>query len=194
MRPCKKRGLDKLRFPNTPVGSFGQWGGAAALLVLATKEGAWSGADESRAAPTVAPFIVASSTVFLSVASLSATASFMASSTAPITVTSSMALLSTAAITAAASDAVGASPLPLGPTALERRHSHFCRGSSSLDDTSSSSRKTRACLCLSGGGAWVEPPMELPHWPPAEMPPRSHAGPPLAGMLPWPPARPTPWP
>jgi hypothetical protein len=132
--------------------------GATALLVPATKEGTWPGAGESPGAPTTAPFTVASSTMLLSAASLLAAAFSVASSAAPITMASSVALLSTAAITTAASGAAGVGSLPLSPTALKSSRSHFCRGVSSSDNTSSTSRMTRAYLPLPGTGAGVEPP------------------------------------
>jgi hypothetical protein len=147
--------------------------GAAALFVPSTKEGSWTGAGASPAAPMAIPITAALSTVPLSAASLSATAFSMASSAALL----SVATLSVATtITAASSGAVGAGPLPLGPPAPECRHSHLCRGSSSSDDTSSSSRMTHACLPLPGARAGSEPPAGQPPQPPAEMPPRRLSG------------------
>jgi hypothetical protein len=109
MKHCYEGGgVDKPRFPNVPVRSFGRRGGAADLLFPATKEGAWPGASESPATPTVAPFIVASFTVLLLAASLSAVAFSTASSVALVTTASSADSLSAAAAIVAA-----ASGLPL---------------------------------------------------------------------------------
>jgi hypothetical protein len=171
----------------------------AALLVPVAEEGTWPGADESPAAPTEASFTVTSSVALLSVASLS-TASFTVASSATLlstaslsaatfVVASSVALLSAASLsitTFIATTTLGAAGTePLDPPTSDDSRNHFCRGVSSSDDISSSSRTTRTCLYLPlpGAGAGLEPPAGPPTRPPAELlpvgaPPRLPPGPP----------------
>jgi hypothetical protein len=146
------RELDKPWFPNTPVGTFGRWGGATQSrrpLGLAAG-GAWLGAGEPLTAPT---------------ASAAAAFFVVASSTGRFAATFSMTPLSAASLSAAV-----ASSHTTDPT-LESCRSRFCRGSSSSDDTSSSSRMTRVYLPLPRVTAPPRPPTEVPLRLPAGLPP-----------------------
>jgi hypothetical protein len=120
-------------------------------------DGAWSGASEPPATPVA-----------------SAAAAF---TTAP-SVASSAALLSTASLSVTVASSRTAGPAP------ESYRSHFCKGSSSSDDTSSSSRMTRIYLPLLG--ATVLEPLVAPPRPPAGEPLWLPVGPPPAGTPLWP--------
>jgi hypothetical protein len=80
---------------------------------------------------------------------------------------------------------VAASLSTAGPVPESCRN-RFYRGSSSSDDTSSSSRMTRVCLPLPGAAAGLEPPAGPPPRPLAGAPLRLPAGPPPAGTPPRP--------
>jgi hypothetical protein len=117
----------------------------AALLAPAAEEGTWPGTDEPL---TAASFVVASSAALLSVAT-----SAPAASTATATGEAVQRLLD--------------------PPAGNRDRSRACRGSSSLDDTSSSSWTARADtpLPLLRARAELGPPE-----PPGPLPPRAATG------------------
>jgi hypothetical protein len=114
----------------------------------------------------------------------SAAAAFTADSSTTLysiaffTAASSVALLSVASLPAAAASSSTAGPAP------ESYRSHFCRGSSSSDDISSSSRMTRVCLPLLGATA-LEP-LVAPPRPPTGEPLWLPVGPPPAGTPLWP--------
>jgi hypothetical protein len=154
----KEEELNKPRFPNTPVGTFGWWGGAAALLVPTTKD-AWPGVGKSPTAP-------AATSAVLPPTSSSAATFTAASSMALFTAASFAALLSVASLSATTASS---SAVELGPVSGSHRN-HFYRGSSFSNDTSSSSRTTHTYLPLLRARAGPEPPAGLPPRPPARVP------------------------
>jgi hypothetical protein len=139
----------------------------AADLLAPVAGGTWLGAGEPpvalvasvAAAFTVASSATLSSPALFTVASLAAAAFTATSSTTLFTVASSVALFAAASLSA----------VTAGPVA-ESCHNRFCKGSSSSDDTSSSSRMM--CVYLPLPRATVlEPPAA-----PLDRPPRRHCG------------------
>jgi hypothetical protein len=176
--------LDKLRFPNTPTGTFGRWVGAtwSRSPLGPGRQGRLAGAGEPPAAP------VASSIILLATSSAAAAitvaSSVALSSIALFTAASFIALLSAASLSATAASSSTVGPAP------KSCHNRFCRGSSSLDDTSMSSRMTRVYLPVSGAEAMESP--VVPPRPPAGAPLRLPAGPLPTGMPPRPAGGPPP--
>jgi hypothetical protein len=142
--------------------------GATALLAPAA-DGAWPRAGErpaAHAASAAAALTVASSVALSSAAFFTAVSSVVFSFVALFVVASS-----TARFAAFSLSVVAASSSTVGP-APESCHSCFCRGSSSSDNTSSSSRMAHVCLPLLGA-AVLEPPAAME---PPTAPPRPPAG------------------
>jgi hypothetical protein len=120
----------------------------ATTLLAPTAEGTWPGAGEPPAAPAASTVVLpATSSV---AAAFTAASSVALSSATLFAAASSMALLSVTSLSAVVVSSSTAGPTP------ESYRCHFCRCSSSSDDTSSSSRMTRICLPLPKAGAALE--------------------------------------